>query len=289
MRLCSRCGKPCAEHPSHSCLSCGHQPERLGGHIAFAPELAEKSEGFEASYFESLSKREPGNFWFQARNDLLVWALKHYFPGATSFLEIGCGTGFVLAGIRKAWPELVLSGSEVFVAGLAIAAGRLPATELFQMDARRIPFADHFDVIGAFDVLEHIAEDEQVLSEMYRAVRKGGGIMITVPQHPFLWSKTDDYAHHVRRYRAKELKRKVARAGFEICRMTSFVSLLLPLMLATRLTQRFRREFNASAEFEISDTANRLLGFLMALERTLIRRGVSFPLGGSLLLIAKRI
>ena len=65
------------------------------------------------------------------------------------------------------------------------------------MDARRIPFEDEFDVIGAFDVLEHIKEDEQVLVQMHRAVKSGGGIMLTVPQHMFLWSEQDVQAHHV--------------------------------------------------------------------------------------------
>src|SRR6266545_4042215 len=90
-----------------------------------------------------------------------------------NFLEIGCGTGFVLSGIRKAFPELILSGSEIFSEGLNLAAERLPGVELFQMDARRIPFQEEFDVIGAFDVLEHVKEDEEVLSQMYQATRKG--------------------------------------------------------------------------------------------------------------------
>ena len=78
--------------------------KRLGGHLAFAPELAEKSEGFDASSFGRLAELELGSFWFRSRNRLLCWALEHYFPDATNFLEIGCGTGFVLAGIKKRCP-----------------------------------------------------------------------------------------------------------------------------------------------------------------------------------------
>lgn len=291
MRLCPRCGKLWdAEPPPPSCQSCGYVPAKIEGHLAFAPELADQSEGFEASYFDKLSRLESGSFWFNSRNQLLIWALQRYFPEASSFLEIGCGTGFVLAGIAKALPHLALSGSEVFAAGLSIAARRTPQADLFQMDARHIPFGDHFDVIGAFDVLEHIREDEQVLSQMHQAVRKnGGGIMITVPQHLFLWSKSDEYAHHVRRYRAGELKAKLERAGFKIVRVTSFVSLLLPLMLAARLKQRFGGRFDASAEFEIPALANRLLSSVMSLERTIIKAGLSFPAGGSLLLLGKPV
>jgi SAM-dependent methyltransferase len=287
MKLCPRCARA-VDAVDHSCPFCGHTPQKLDGLLAFAPELAEEADGFEASYFGRLSKLEPGSFWFNARNELLTWALRSYFPNAGNFLEIGCGTGFVLSGIAKAHPNLVLSGSEVFSAGLSIAAKRVPKAELFQMDARRIPFADHFDVIGAFDVLEHIQEDQEVLSQMHQAVRPGGGILITVPQHPFLWSNSDDYAHHVRRYPARELERKVERAGFEVRRLTSFVSLLLPIMIAARWRQRHGGEFNASAEFELPALANKLLGAVMSVERLMIKAGLSFPAGGSLLLVGKR-
>jgi len=81
------------------------------------------------------------------------------------------------------------------------------------MDVRRIPFREEFDVIGAFDVLEHVKEDEEVLLQMYQATRKRGGILVTVPHHPFLWSPVDDYARHVRRYKTLELKDK-GQAGW---------------------------------------------------------------------------
>lgn len=261
----------------------------LAGHLTFAPELDENSEGFDASYFGRLAKLEPGSFWFRSRNRLLCWALEHYFPDATNFLEIGCGTGFVLAGIRKALPWLTLAGGEVFSAGLRLAADRLPGVDLFQMDARQIPFENEFDVIGAFDVLEHIRDDELVLSQMYRAVRQGGGILLAVPQHSFLWSRIDEYSRHIRRYSLSELKAKVERAGFKTLRTTSFVSLLLPLMLIARLKQRLtNNELDPAAEFNLSIPGNFLLECIMNIERTMIRLGVVFPAGGSLLLVAKK-
>ena len=79
------------------------------------------------------------------------------------------------------------------------------------MDARRIPFEREFDVVGAFDVLEHIVEDEDVLGQMFKATRPGGGLLVTVPQHPFLWSASDEHAMHQRRYSRAELRRKVER------------------------------------------------------------------------------
>ena len=287
MRICCRCGERLNDR-SWQCPACYHEPEKLEGFLAFAPDLARESAGFEAHFFETLVQLEPQSFWFRSRNRLLCWAIERYFPDANSFFEIGCGTGFVLSGIRKQLPQLAVSGSEVFTKGLELAAKRLPGIELLQMDARRIPFADEFDVIGAFDVLEHIAEDELVLSQMYQAARQGGGILLTVPQHTFLWSHVDEYSHHVRRYSAAELTTKVERAGFEIVRSTSFVSLLLPLMLASRRKVRSCEDVHPTTEFNLSAPLNFLLERIMDLERSMIRVGISFPAGGSLLLMARK-
>jgi SAM-dependent methyltransferase len=157
-----------------------------------------------------------------------------------------------------------------------------------QMDARRIPYADEFDVIGAFDVLEHIAEDETVLAQLHRALKPGGGLLITVPQHPRLWSSADQFACHVRRYTASEIHSKVEQAGFEIVRSTSFVSLLLPAMLASRRRGRDSGGFDPRDEFRIGRAANRALEEIMRIERLLIRMGVSFPVGGSRLIVTRR-
>jgi SAM-dependent methyltransferase len=232
---------------------------------------------------------EANNFWFRSRSRLIFWALKHYFPEAKNFFEVGCGSGFVLSGIRKAFPDVTASGSEVFRAGLVFAAERLAGVELFQMDARRIPFVEEFDVIGAFDVLEHIREDEEALSQMYQATRKGGGLLLTVPHHPFLWSRVDSFARHVRRYRTSELREKVERAGFSVVRLTSFVTLLLPPLILSRFKQKLdHQEFDPSSEFVIGSLMNKALETILQAEQIVIRAGLSLPAGGSLLLVARR-
>lgn len=288
MKLCTSCHKT-FEGGNWRCSHCLHEPDTIDGRRAFAPELARESEGFEADYFARLADQEAGNFWFRSRNRLLIWALRKYFPKAKNFMEIGCGTGFVLSGLKEAFPNLVFSGSEVFSEGLGFAAVRLPQVELFQMDARRIPFREEFDVIGAFDVLEHVRQDEEVLIQMHQATRRGGGILITVPHHRFLWSPVDEFARHVRRYETAELREKVKRAGFSIIRITSFVSLLLPLLIMSRFKQRVKNgEVDPSAEYNISNLLNTTLEKILDAERTAIRAGVSFPAGGSLLLVARR-
>lgn len=270
------------------CPACGFGPESVRGFPAFAADLAEQDIRFDPSRYEVLADVESQHFWFRSRAELIVWALRRHFSHAASLLEIGCGTGKVLSAIARTDTLRRLVGSEAHVTGLALAAQRAPSAELLQSDARRIPFRDEFDVIGAFDVIEHVAEDEQVLREMFAACRPGGGIVVTVPQHEWLWSYRDEFARHQRRYRRRDLLAKIAAAGFERPWSTSFVTLLLPVMALSRARQKAPEGFAASGELQVGHVMNRILGAIMNVERRLIAAGFSLPVGGSLLAIAHK-
>lgn len=271
------------------CPSCGFAPAADGGIPIFAPELAQTISGFENSFFETHGNAEAErSFWPQARSALLVWALRSYMPDARSFLEIGCGSGGVLAHLEQAFPAIELVGAEALVAGLRMAGTKLTRTQLMQFDASRIPFEDEFDAVGAFDVIEHIPDDNAVLASMASSLRPGGIILLTVPQHPFLFGPADVYAMHERRYTSRGLTDQVQRLGLKIECVTSFVSLLFPLMAAARLAAKWRGgEYDISDEFHIGPL-NGVFATVMDLERWTIRHGLRYPFGGSLLVIARK-
>lgn len=287
MILCPSCGARNI-HAENGCNHCGFVPARVDGFLAWAPELAKHNDGFREESFEGLARVEAGNFWFRARNAIVLWALRKYFPDFQSLLEVGCGTGFVLSGITQAFPKARTAGSEIYTAGLVFAAKRLPGVELLQMDARKLPYEAEFDVVAAFDVIEHILEDELVLQNFHRAVKPGGGCVITVPQHQWLWSPVDEAACHQRRYSAWELHAKVEAAGFRIVRSTSFVTLLLPLMLVSRLAARRAGQAGDSEALALNPVLDRALEAIMRIEHLAIKLGVSLPIGGSRLVVLQR-
>jgi trans-aconitate methyltransferase len=246
--------------------------------------------GFKPHYFKELAEREAGNFWFRARNRIILWSLRKHSSNINSFLEIGCGTGFVLSGISRRFPKMRLFGSEYLEEGLVFARQRVPTAHFTQMDARCIPYESELDGIGAFDVLEHIKEDDIVLQQIYKALKPGGFVFITVPQHRWLWSAVDEYACHVRRYSADELHQKIRKASFEIIQSTSFVTTLLPAMYLSRLLQRKKMDvsMDAMAELHINPILNKIFEWFLYFELALIGVGISLPVGGSRLLVARK-
>ncbi len=243
--------------------------------------------GYDAALYEQVAALEPQSFWFRARNRLIVSMLKRHFPSARSILEVGCGTGYVLAALRRAYPEARIVGSELLEEGLSYARSRVPDVELVTLDIAAAPYSDVFDVVAAFDVLEHIDDDVAALAGMFRAVRSGGGSIILVPQHRRLWSRTDELAHHVRRYERRELLEKVESVGFHVVATSSFVTLLLPVLAVARAFGRVRpptSPFKGLAPRYLNGLFERTLD----LERKLIERGVSLPAGGSLLVVARK-
>jgi 2-polyprenyl-3-methyl-5-hydroxy-6-metoxy-1,4-benzoquinol methylase len=241
---------------------------------------------FPSSSYGQLAQAESGHWWFRVRNRVVLWALTKKVKPFNSLLEIGCGTGYVLEGISRTWPKIELYGSEYFEEGLEHARKRVPAAQLRQLDATLLDEVDRYDVVGAFDVIEHIEQDETVLRNLARAIRPGGSLVLTVPQHRWLWSQVDEYACHVRRYSRAELVAKVQQAGLQVSYASSFVSLLVPLMWLSR--KRTSKQHDPMTEFNIPRWLNYTLQTVMQFELLLLKTGVRFPIGGSLLLIATK-
>jgi SAM-dependent methyltransferase/ribosomal protein S27AE len=278
-----------------TCGRCGYTTPMKDGIPLIAPSIADTIHGFDPEAFDFLANVELDHFWFVSRRKLIVALADKFAPTARSFLEVGCGAGNVLGAVAssRVWNRIM--GMDLHPRGLSLARTRLPpSVELLQGDARRIPLRDTFDLIGAFDVLEHVAEDEAVMTSIRAALVHDGIFLAAVPQHPALWSASDDVAHHVRRYPRGELDRKIAAAGFELLFSTSYAASLLPLIALRRQgAERFRHQTDprtiARKELEVAPVTNRLLSMILDAEIALTRRGVRWPAGGSRIVAARKI
>jgi SAM-dependent methyltransferase len=303
-RLCPRCGaaEPIGETDDiwprgWLCLACGHAVAVSSGIPMFAPELADTKSGFNPADFASLAAVEREHFWFVPRNRLIVGLTERYFPAATSLLEVGCGTGTVLSAIAVSRPWRRLTGSELHPIGLTEARRRLGGRASFvQMDARFIPAREAFDVVGAFDVIEHIIEDEKVLAAMRDAIVPGGGVIVSAPQHPFLWSEVDDKSYHVRRYRRGEIEKKLVHTGLRVVFSGSYTALLFPFMAVNRMRRlrggggRRTVQHNGTApliaEFRLPRMVNACARAVLQAEVSATLAGMRFPFGGSRIVVA---
>jgi len=153
------------------------------------------------------------------------------------------------------------------------------------------PGAGIFDLTGAFDVIEHIADDEAVLRGLRAATPRGGGTIVAAPQHPWLWSRADEVAHHQRRYRrGGELEAKLLRNGFEVLFSSSFTALLLPLMAASRFMNGGKgRDDEVSHEFRLNRNVNDVFTAILRAEIRMTLAGWRWPAGGSRIVVGRAV
>jgi SAM-dependent methyltransferase len=253
--------------------------------------------GYDPSFFDQLALIEERHFWFRARNRLIAECAKKISselrPGY-SVLEVGCGTGNVLRALREACPHGVVVGLELWFDGLRHAQRRSPGF-LVQGDVRRCPFSKQFDLVGMFDVLEHIREEQETLVSLRQLLAPGGRLLLTVPAHQSLWSYFDEAAHHCRRYSGDEIRRKLTEAGFEVEFQSQFMACIFPLVWFLRKISRLRPQSDfrdakmlARDEFRLVPVINGILTAVLNLEAAWVTRSHMLPIGTSLLVIARR-
>ena len=261
-------------------------------------DTARDSATYSARFFEPLYAVEDRHFWFRSRNRCIAAAIRTLpgFGGVKKVIEHGCGTGYVLAGLQRIFPRAEVMGADLFPEALAFARRRFAGT-LLTVDVLNSGFKDEFDLIGFFDVLEHLDDDLAVLRALRSQLRPGGSLVLSVPAHMSLWSDYDIAACHRRRYSVQQLKSQLTAAGFRVDYCTQFMSLLFPLVwVRRRLAGRRNRAGSAAmdpverekAELQVPALLNRALALALRPEAWCISRRLRLPAGTSLLALATR-
>ena len=241
------------------------------------------------SVYEEYAEIEATHWWFKGRRvifDALLRCIN--LSGDALMLDAGCGTGVNFDVLASYGKVIGLDQTEVAVRY----ARTHSAVPMLLGDVTALPFAsDSFDLITAFDLIEHIGDDHACVREFARVCRPGGVIIATVPAFQWLWGRQDIISHHKRRYRAEQLARLFAHQGLEIHRLTYMNSLLFPAIAAVRLFRRIRPDDNSELRSDFSTTGPRciniLLGKLFGAEAWLLSRW-RLPIGVSILCLARK-
>jgi SAM-dependent methyltransferase len=150
-----------------------------------------------------------------------------------------------------------------------------------------IPFErESFDLVAAFDVIEHVEDDAGGLRAISERLRPGGWLLATVPAFQFLWSRHDEQHHHKRRYMKSDMIHRVMGAGLDPIRATHFNTLLFPVIAGIRLVRNALRLDSDDVALP-SPGVNRALTAVFSAERHLIGR-VPMPAGVSLMILARK-
>ncbi|SCL34501.1 Methyltransferase domain-containing protein [Micromonospora nigra] len=177
-----------------------------------------------------LTDVEDRHWWFREKRSILARELRRLgAPGRA--LDIGAAGGGNSRVLRDhGWRAVAADLNET-----AVTIARERGLDAVHADARDLPWEDGtFDLVTAFEVLEHIKEDDVAAAEIHRVLRPGGVALVTVPADMRLWSAHDEAVHHVRRYDRAGLTRVVAGSGLVVDRVWSWNVLLRPLIAAYR-------------------------------------------------------
>lgn len=241
------------------------------------------------TYFDVMAQNSDQHWWYRARWELVAELLAGRVPAGGTAIDVGCGTGEVLALLADAGARHVV-GTDLSTDALGHAAGRARRGALVVSRAERLPFPTaSADVLVSLEVIEHLDSDLNALREYRRVLRPGGTLLVTVPAYESLWGEHDDWAGHRRRYGAGQLGRSVGRCGFEVTRTSYYFSFLVVPAFLVRRTPLRRLVSSTDEEASASPLADRVLSTAARLERAALRRVDHLPFGLSILALARAV
>lgn len=240
--------------------------------------------------YEELAKMyrmEDAYWWFVGRRRLVRALVKRHGPPSPTVLDVGCGTGGTMDGLRdlgEIW------GADVSESALDFCRER-GHPSLNRCRAEALAFADaSFDVAVCCDILEHLEDDDLGFAEVLRVLRPGGVAIVTVPAYKWLWSEHDEALSHKRRYEKRELRDKLKVHGVEVLKLSYAVSFVFPLVLAVRLLSRLRVRKLGKPHTQLMSLPRWLNSFFLWLQEieTWVISHAGLPFGSSLVAVVRK-
>jgi ubiquinone/menaquinone biosynthesis C-methylase UbiE len=239
-------------------------------------------------FIQEMYEQEVLYWWHKGRRLVIEGLLQNVLGSRTSLsiLDVGCGSGIHLELFRQFGDVFGVDISEEAVAYCQEKGFQ----NVYQGKAEQLPFADNsFDMLSAIELLEHLQNDEEVLREFSRVLRKNGFLFITVPAYQFLWTEHDEALNHMRRYTLPVLKKKLTNAGFQVQKGTYMVTFTSPLFVYRIFKKILRRKDTRPQTLYVSVPflVNKILIFSFYIEKAIVR-WVPLPFGTSVVCIARK-
>jgi SAM-dependent methyltransferase len=245
----------------------------------------------EREVYDRMRLLEQDHWWFTARREILADQIARLpLPPGARILEVGCGAGGNLAMLGRFGSVCAIEPDDE---SRAYCAERSGADIRFGLLPDGLPdFAEvtggaAFDLVAAFDVIEHVDDDAGAVAALGRLVKPGGFLITTVPAHPWMWSRHDERHHHKRRYRTGDYRALFEAAGLTVRRRSYFNSVLFPPIAAVRGAKVLLGKADEDDETMPPAPLNGMLRRLFLAEKALLR-ATDLPFGVSILLIAQR-
>jgi SAM-dependent methyltransferase len=237
----------------------------------------------DSSIYKKFFEVEEKMWWFKARKNIIESFLKKIVLNKQNkLLDFGAGTGILSLMMSNYANVTAVDNHEESIKYSYFSIKLIENLSSFE------PL--EFDVITAFDVLEHCDDDVKIINDFYKILKTGGYVFVTVPAYQKLWSYHDEIVHHRRRYNRGELKSKFELAGFEIVRSSYFNSLLFPFFVLNILFNRFKVRFLDKKDDTVEmppSFINTILFKIFNLEEVILQK-YDFYWGSSLMLIARK-
>ena len=234
--------------------------------------------------YGQMYEREDHYWWFIARRQLALQLMAAHPAPEGITLDVGCGTGAMLAELTRRGPAM---GVDVSPEALKL-CGRRGLTNALEGDAQALPLADDSVArVVTLDTLEHVPDDLAAAAEIFRVLKPGGVLIINVPAFRWLWGPHDVALHHHRRYKRCELVARLHEAGFSVERSSYSVFFLFGFVMLVRFVDRFRKSEAKVRLPEVGPTLNKLLISLMRFEGWLLAR-CPLPVGSSVVAVARK-
>lgn len=182
--------------------------------------------------YSRMAHHEKTYWWHLGRLKIITSYLNKHIgdKDGVKILNVGCGTGGTLKTLEKYGKV-----ENVDVSDDAIDFMKQAGYKVKKVEGIKLPYKDNsFDLVAAFDVLEHIEHDEEALKEWLRVLKPGGYVVMTIPAHQWLWSAHDTSLHHFRRYTTKEVKNKAKNAGLHPKKVSYAFAFSLPMVVGFR-------------------------------------------------------